>query len=605
MKIQPINKFWTKLMVSSESINKIPYEYLSYSQNLRIYDGGIWARKGIKRIFNGQGLNQWGFSLNGSLYQVEGGKIWKLENETRTEIVSIGHTQKVDVLVYQNTKGVFTSMGTENFTYSSAYDAIARFKYKADNKELQALDFHDDIGAIKIFTNDNRIHPLPAIKILNGGTPLFTSRITTWFRDATGVILTNGQYVQPDSYILTGNFNIEVGYYTTNEKALITSNGKDVTVFDGVNVNTVSIQNTGIIEFNAGRSWLSAYNVLYASMPITIVAPQNAYDFTGTGSYSILYDSEIKGLKSTLGGLYVFTRKKVEYISAENSAIWLSLPVWEGWDPINNLCIVSAGSKIFYITRLLDIETINYVPWINDAQVWSLSSQKLVNIKKTLNNLDSEQPTAYAYNDKKDNTIHFFLRTIGSIFNDICIVYDLVNDTWNIDIGRYYWYVTEYNGAYYGFSDLNASVFEDNIWYTDDGAAIYTKWVTQSMNFNSHYQKLFTGFYTAWAISQDTELGFKAYIDEAEVFYDTIQGNATLSIGGIGSLPVWGGTVWWESFADYKKPFTIEANEGRIWQFWDRFAIEFSCETNIQDWILDTLGIRLEIVSNVLTENVF
>jgi hypothetical protein len=38
MKNQPIEKFGTKLFVASQSINKIPAEYLRYSENARIRD---------------------------------------------------------------------------------------------------------------------------------------------------------------------------------------------------------------------------------------------------------------------------------------------------------------------------------------------------------------------------------------------------------------------------------------------------------------------------------------------------------------------------------------------------------------------------------------
>ena len=41
MKTYPVKKFGTKLMVASKAINTIPDEYLQYSQNARIYDGGI------------------------------------------------------------------------------------------------------------------------------------------------------------------------------------------------------------------------------------------------------------------------------------------------------------------------------------------------------------------------------------------------------------------------------------------------------------------------------------------------------------------------------------------------------------------------------------
>lgn len=37
----PIKKFGSKLMIAGKSVNNLPDEYLSYSRNARIYDGGI------------------------------------------------------------------------------------------------------------------------------------------------------------------------------------------------------------------------------------------------------------------------------------------------------------------------------------------------------------------------------------------------------------------------------------------------------------------------------------------------------------------------------------------------------------------------------------
>lgn len=41
MQQYPIQKFGTKLMVASKAVNTIPDQFMSYSQNARIYDGGI------------------------------------------------------------------------------------------------------------------------------------------------------------------------------------------------------------------------------------------------------------------------------------------------------------------------------------------------------------------------------------------------------------------------------------------------------------------------------------------------------------------------------------------------------------------------------------
>ena len=57
------------------------------------------------------------------------------------------------------------------------------------------------------------------------------------------------------------------------------------------------------------------------------------------------------------------------------------------------------------------------------------------------------------------------LRTNWSIYNDVCIVYDLVNDTWNIDIGKYYNYTAKNWNIIYWFSDVNTSIYIDDVGY--------------------------------------------------------------------------------------------------------------------------------------------
>lgn len=618
MKNIEIKKFWTKLMVASKSVNKIPYEYLKYAQNLRIYDGGIWPRLWFKNIYQtNDWTNQWGFSLNGFLYQIEGGKVWKLNVTagTREEIADVGYDARADVLVYENTRGTFQVEGTQTINWDSSNNGTVNYWHNQNNNVLIGSLYQSyawgGLNYDELLTTDITGFALPAIKLLQTGTTTFikswsnVTELSDWF------VLTEWQYVLGITRDAEGNidntswtFDIEIGRYITTQVAIIASDEKNLKIFDWETISTITIENSWIIEYTAGRSWLASANVLKASRPITLLNPERAYDFTGDGSYQIIYDSTIWGIKATLSWLYVFTQRKVEYIANGNTTSWFSIPLWEGWNPINNLCIVSAGEKIFYITKKLEIETVNYVSGINDAQVGKLSSQKLVNIREYLQNIDTNQPTAFAFNNKNENTVQFFLREIWADFNNICIVYDLVNDTWNIDKGRYFSYVAENDDIYYGYSDISGTIYQDYIGFTDNWTPITTKGVTQAMGWNTPNQKLFWGFNIAGGISNLSTLDFMADIDEQEVFRDTLQLETSLS-GWLGSRALWEVEIWGESVQDERKPFVKQADEGRIWLYGDRIQMSFGSDNDIQDWLLDTLWIRFETVNNINIDNKF
>lgn len=609
MKNIEIKNFWTKLMVASKSVNKIPYEYLKYAQNLRIYDGGIWPRLWFKNIYQtNDWTNQGGFSLNGFLYQIEGGKVWKLNVTagTREEIADVGYDARADVLVYENTRGTFQVEGTQTINWDSSDNGIVNYWHNQNNEKIIGTPFTStsQINYDELLTTDVTSFALPAIKLLQTGTTTFIRSGSDVVELDDGFILTEWQYVLWQWDDESWTFDIEIGRYITTQVAIIASDEKNLKIFDWETISTITIENSWIIEYTAGRSWLASANVLKASRPITLLNPEYAYDFTGTGSYQIIYDSTIWGIKATLSWLYVFTQRKVEYIANGNTTSWFSIPLWEGWNPINNLCIVSAGEKIFYITKKLEIETVNYVSGINDAQVGKLSSQKLVNIREYLQNIDTNQPTAFAFNNKNENTVQFFLREIWADFNNICIVYDLVNDTWNIDKGRYFSYVAENDNIYYGYSDISGTVYQDYIGFTDNWTPITTKGVTQAMGWNTPNQKLFWGFNIAGGISNLSTLDFMADIDEQEVFRDTLQLETSLS-GWLGSKPIWEVEIWGESVQDERKPFVKQADEGRIWLYGDRIQMSFGSDNNIQDWLLDTLWIRFETVNNINIDNKF
>lgn len=54
---------------------------------------------------------------------------------------------------------------------------------------------------------------------------------------------------------------------------------------------------SGIVEYCRQFSFLAMGNVLYVSVPPDVNHPEYQYDFTGSGSQQITFDSDIVSLK--------------------------------------------------------------------------------------------------------------------------------------------------------------------------------------------------------------------------------------------------------------------------------------------------------------------
>lgn len=501
MKYNNIDKFWTKLMTASKSINKIPTHFLKYSENRRIFDWWIWPRK-WKQLLTDSTLwtnNKGGFIMWWKIYQVANSKIYEIDTDwTQTEIVSLWYNARVDTLVYNNF-------------------------------------------------------------------------------------------------------------------AIIVSNWQSGKVFDWTNITTpwTIPTNNWIIEYCRWFSFLASNNVLRISRPITPTNPEYAYDFTWSWSQTITYDSQILGLKGTMNWLYVFTEDKIEFLGANAlqnvawAAAFISTPLWDWWELMNNELIATSWDKVFYVTKNLNINTINYIQGTAEPWLWELSNQPVVWIRELMQRIDVLQPTWFAYIDDNENIVNFHLRTIWSPFNDICITYDLINTTWNIDTGKNYNFVLRNWSEYLGFSDINTSIYKDWVWNSNAWVPIQFKIVTQDINLWTMMQKMFGGFFTSWATWILTNIEYTVFIDNEEVFNDTIVWEI---------LWPWIWDIWWEEigwepmwwdlqYFSQLNPFDFEADVWRIYQWWIRIRIEITSESQIQDFIIDTLGIIAEITPFIDIKN--
>lgn len=494
MAIKYIEKFGSKLMVSSKSINKIPYEYMQISENARIYDGGIWPRRGKSLIIESVlwTNNKGGFIMWGKLYQIANSKIYEIDvdAETQTEIATLWYDEITDILVY------------ETF-------AIIVSTWQA----LKVFDW--------------------TVTII---TPATVPAWDTWW----------------------------------------------------------------IIEYTRWYSFYAIWNILYISRPITSTNPEYAYDFTWSGSQNIPFDSPITGLQGTMNGIYIFTEKKVEFIGANSlqniawSATFISSPLWDSWAPINNLAIAASGDKIFYVTKNLQVQTVNFISWTADATIWELSAVPVVSIKEFLNTIDEDQPQAFWFYNKNDKTIQFHLRTKWFPFNNIVLIYDLINDTWNVDSGKNFNYIVENWFEYYWFSDINTNIYKDDVTFSDAWIPIGFRIKTQAMNQGIISEKKFQGFWTAGWVWFLTELGYNVSVDWESVFNDVISGNLLWinEIWEIWGVEVWWEPIWWDfTYSSELNPFERTADVWRIDRDGKRVEIEITSTSQIQDFILDMLWV--------------
>lgn len=493
---KPIDKFWSKLMVASKSINNIPNHFLAESKNARIYDWGIWPRRWKSLLTNSTlwSNNKGGFYMWGKLYQITNSKIYEINLTTgvQTEKATLWYDATTDVLVYWSNICIIAS-------------------------------------------------PWQALQVFN------------WTALSTPA--------------------------------------------------TVPASNTGILEYCRGYSFLASDNILYISRPITSANPAYAYDFTGSGSQNITFDTSIKALKATMNGIYIFCEDQVHMIWANSlqnvawAATFISTPLWDSAFPISNFAVAASGDKIFYLTENLQIQTINYLwnvqQYSADTTIWELSARPVVSIKELLNTFDTVQPNMFAYYNENEKNIQFHLRSAWVGYNDTTLVYDLINDTWNIDTNKIYNYMVKIGTDYYGFSDLNSSVYKDWVWYSDAWVPIPFKIVSQNIIYWTTMEKLFQGFFTSGGIWFLTDLTYNVLIDGSNVFTDTISGSSywIQSLWAIAEEPIAQYDIaGWPMYSVKLNPFDKVADAWRIFRNGIRINYEITSDSQYQDFIIDILG---------------
>lgn len=269
-------------------------------------------------------------------------------------------------------------------------------------------------------------------------------------------------------------------------------------------------------------------NILYMSRWATKANPEYVYDRVGTWSEQLYMKWRILGMVATLNRLFIRTEKGIEYLSKDTIAtVWgvtttLSVPLsWEN-QPASQRSIVVADDLVFFLTKTLQVKSLNYTPWVTEAQVGNISERPSQSIRSFFDMLEVDQSASYGYYNKTQRTVTWYLKKKGSTFNDVCLVYDIINDCFLIDSNRFGWCGTFFNGSYYVGSNLNSYTYEADIGYDDDWALINWYRYTKRINFSSpNKRKVFREVGTVWQNTPRGEIWVDVIVD-GKLQYSTI-----------------------------------------------------------------------------------
>lgn len=380
---------------------------------------------------------------------------------------------------------------------------------------------------------------------------------------------------------------------------------------------TTTIDSWVIPSFWSSFAWFSVINnvnkknILYVSVPVWTNTIFNCYDWNGSWSEQIVFKSDILWVIWTLFHLWIFTETTIEYISKDSLTTewWIaslySIPVWYWWQLNNNNCIVWAGDKIFYLTKDKKIRSILYKEWIIQEQIGDISDVPLIWIDDLLQWLNDNQDSAFGFFDRKNNLVKFFVRSVNSTVNDICIIYDMVNQCFLLDNNKNFAGMTEYNNNIYANSVFDGTVYIDEYWQNDNDLPINWWYKTISMwLWIQTIRKQFRGMTFWWAINDTTDIWIEIYIDDRIVFTNTLKGinrGWNSSVLGIGNTEIWGSGIWGDvnKQTNNLKSFDCVLTQWNLRDKWKRISIKFYGNSDLApQFILDYLDIDYRPIWN-------
>ena len=353
--------------------------------------------------------------------------------------------------------------------------------------------------------------------------------------------------------------------------------------------------------------WWENKNAMWISPGITHIKPEYAIDFSSNGSDIVWMKWPIAAVKSTLDRLFIRTDRSIEYIdkTALGAQSRYATPLAGTNTPGSPDLVVSADDKVFFWTDDNRMKALNYIAGITEAQVIDLTNRPNQWIDDILATLDSDQSWGFGYYDKEKKLVYFYLKTKNEQFNNICIIYDPVYDSFFYDTNKFFWTSAKLNGNYYCGSDMNAFIFQDAIGKDDDWLAIARERDTALLSIgNPNLRKAFREVNIFGEIDELTTINMSVLVDWVTVYTGTITKNGEW-VAGIGNNPIAEDMVganfsWWVTGRipfEKRLTYTNLSSKGKTIQ------VKFWWDNSWGDWCLSGMSIKYQALGDSLTSD--
>lgn len=209
--------------------------------------------------------------------------------------------------------------------------------------------------------------------------------------------------------------------------------------------------------------------------------------FSWTGNDIFDSTSPIVGLAASNQTLYVFSENYIDMINSGSikqigsSLVYTSVPLESTEWASNHNTIAVVGKHVYYLSRSWKIKIVT--PGQLTYDVTELSHRASNGITKTMDKLDADQSAGFCYVVPELQLIKWHLKSKGSTFNDICIVYNTEYDQFMVDDHKVFYGWVNYKGKNFTISQIEPKLYQDEFGYTDDDAPIQFRYDTKVMDF--------------------------------------------------------------------------------------------------------------------------
>lgn len=459
--------------------------------------------------------------------------------------------------------------------------------------------------------------------------PWFTNvHYTEWSTPIRGIKsngIQNALYISHDSKLksvnLTNGDLTDIWSIGTDNKCRYIEYGKYTIVLTGADDPyvydwTTLIQSTTITawvnpEFGVKFAWFTVINsqlnrnVIYTSAPITLANQERCYDWTGTGSEAITFDTPVVGMISTLNNLWIFTKNTIEYIGKDSLtttggiASFFSIPLGTGNDLASPDSIIAAEDLIFFMTKSWKIKSIGYIQGNVNPQIADISDVTGVGINEYISQeLSNDLSTTFGFFDRVNNLVIRSVKSKNSSVNDRYIIRDLTNKTFIEDTNKKFCCITSLNDVYYAGSAYWLRILQEFNSTLDNGDIVPRTYETTDIAFgNNTTQKQYRWVTIAWKINNKAIIKREVIINNKVVMSRDIMWSeiATsdlllwVSTYPVSSEPLSNQLVEWSWLVVFKRV----ADYNNIRWTGETITVRFSWGNIWQDFVLDYMDITL------------